>query len=130
MEAREREARANSDLCTSQPLACVLASRRRQHYPPKSARTAPWATREAAISRISWPWRRASKEWSFDTFKGLHGVAPSHAGGFEISLADYIRYAESAAGDDQPLYLFDKAILANELGGQYEARRGSRAGVA
>ena len=35
-----------------------------------------------------------------------------------------MEYAEGAAGEDQPLYLFDKAILslAAPLGGDYQAR--------
>ena len=39
-------------------------------------------------------------------------------------MADYMEYAEGAAGEDQPLYLFDKAILslAAPLGGDYQAR--------
>lgn len=31
-----------------------------------------------------------------------------------------MQYSERCAGDDQPLYLFDKAILSGEFAGHYE----------
>lgn len=63
---------------------------------------------------------RASREWSFESLKSRWGATPSHAGGYSISLADFLHYSDACAGDDQPLYLFDKAILAGELSGHFE----------